>query len=92
MVARPDRHARAWILIIIIDTFRALAGGRSKSGERAGRLLSVRQGDDDAEQDARPDGGERGARPEETELLEAVRVQRGIVLRLVRRVTVTKNL
>lgn len=57
---------------------KTVAGRRSKTRERADRL-SVHQAND--EQNPRPDGFD--SRAEEKKLLEAVRIQRGVVLRLI---------
>lgn len=64
----------------IINWLCGVADGRSESGECAGRLLSVCQGDDDAEQNPRPDEFDGSAK--ETKLLETVRFQCCLMLRL----------
>lgn len=61
-----------------INKNKTVAGRRSKTRERADRL-SVHQAND--EQNPRPDGFD--SRAEEKKLLEAVRIQRGVVFRLI---------
>lgn len=64
--------------VSITTEITTVSGRRSKTRERAHRLPVHQEND---EQNPRPDGLD--SRAEEEKLLEAVRIQRGVVLRLI---------